>query len=197
MRFLPAALIAVALAGLAVPAVAAFSDSYTFLKAVKDRDAFKAQTIIREPGSTVINTRDGDGDQALHMVTKARDLFWVRLLLANGADINGRDAAGNTPLILAAGNGFVDGARQLLQLRARVNLANGRGETALIKAVQMRDVDAVTVLLGAGANADQADSFAGMSARDYAKQDRRAGQILKLIETNKAAPAAASMGPSK
>ena len=197
MRFLPAALIAAALAGLAAPAAAQFSDSYNFMKAVKDRDAYKAQTIVREPGSTAVNSRDGNGDQALHIVTRARDLYWMRFLLGNGADINGRDGAGDTPLLLAANSGFSEGVRELVRLRAQVNLANGRGETPLIKAVQMRDVDSVTVLLAAGASADQADSIAGLSARDYATRDRRAGQILKLIESAKAVKPAAAMGPSK
>jgi hypothetical protein len=38
------------------------------------------------------------------------------------------------------------------------------------------------MLLNAGANPDKADSAAGYSARDYAKRDPRAREILKLID---------------
>lgn len=197
MRFLSVVLAALALAVSAAPASAGFSDSYTFLKAVKDRDPYKAQTIIREPGSTVVNTRDEDGDQALHIVVKRRDLYWVQFLLANGAELNGRDRAGNTPLLLAASLGFSEAVRLMVSLRAQVNLANGRGETPLIKAVQVRDPDSVTLLLTAGANPDATDSVQGLSARDYAAQDRRAGTIVKLLDSIKPAKAAGTMGPSR
>ncbi len=198
MRFLPVALVAFALSLPAAPAAAQFSPAFNFLKAVKERDDYKAQTIIREPGSTVVNTRDDAGDQALHIVTKRRDLYWLRFLLANGADINGRDRADNTPLILAAGGGFSDGVRELVRLRARVDLVNSRGESALIRAVQMRDADSVAVLIEAGADPDKADNFGGMSAREYAQQDGRSGsRILKLLENAKPVKPVGTMGPSK
>src|SRR3546814_10574293 len=57
--------------------------------------------------------------------------------------------------------------------RADVNLANGSGETPLIRAVQLRNLDLVRTLLKAGADPDQADPLAGLSARDYARNDSR------------------------
>ena len=53
---------------LAAPARAQFSDSYNFLKAVKDKDGGKATEFLDKPGNTVVNTRELDtGDTALHL----------------------------------------------------------------------------------------------------------------------------------
>lgn len=187
------------LAALAAPAAAQFSDAYNFIKAVKDKDAQKAKTILDQPGGgTLVNTRDGDsGDMALHIVTKRRDLGWIGFLLQNGADPNVRDRAGNTPLILAATTGFSEGVRVLLMLRPRVDLANRGGETALIKAVQSRDATSAKLLLDAGANPDLTDNAQGFSARQYAAQDARGGQVARLMRDAPARkPGASAQGPT-
>jgi len=64
----------------------------------------------------------------------------------------------------------------------------------LIRAVQLRDIRMVRLLLDAGANADKADTLAGMSARDYAKRDARGSAVLRAIEDAKK-PKAATVGP--
>ena len=69
----------------------------------------------------------------------------------------------------------------LLTYRANPNLANAAGETALIVAVQHRDVETTRLLLDKGANPDQTDNVAGMSARDYAARDARNPELAKLL----------------
>jgi ankyrin repeat protein len=184
------------LALLAVPgaAFAQFSESYNFLKYVRDRDGAKATEIISKPGSVIIDTRDSStGEGALHIVTKRRDTTWLSFLLAKGAKADIRDADGNSPLMLAAQIGFPEGADLLLKRRAQVDLANSAGETPLIRAVQRRDIAMVRMLLAAGANPKKTDRLAGMSARDYAVRDTRAAAILKMIDEAK--PAKAIAGP--
>lgn len=195
MRFLA---VAAALLSVTAPAFAqGFSDSYEFLKAVRDKNAYKAQELARKPGSTVINTKDfTSGEQALHIVTKRRDLGFMNLLLFNGAAVNGTDKERNTPLILAANLGFSDGVRLLIQRKANVNAANAAGETALIKAVQALDPVSARILLDAGADPDKTDNIAGLSARDYAERDRRASGIARLIKDNQKKAAAPVQGPS-
>ncbi len=174
-----------------------FSDSYNFLKAVRDKDAYKAQQIARRPGSTVVNTRDfTTGEQALHIVTKRRDYGFMQLLLFNGAAVDGADKERNTPLILAATLAFPDGVRLLLSRKANVNAANAAGETALIKAVQALDAASARLLLDAGADPDKTDNVAGLSARDYAERDRRASAIARLIKDGTKKTAAPVQGPS-
>lgn len=184
---------------IAVPASGqqTFSDSFTFLKAVKERDGDKVTSLIAEPGSTVINTRDrGSGEGALHIVVRGRDLNWLAFLLGKGARPDIQTSRGDTPLTLAAQIGWLEGVEQLLARRASVDLPNGRGETALILATQRRDLPLVRLLLSRRADPKRTDNVVGMSALDYAKQDPRAGAVLKLLEAG-AAPARPVAGPTK
>lgn len=175
--------IAVALA--AIPAAAPaqrMSDSYEFLKAVKDANGNKVTEMLDKPGSSIVNTREvSTGDTALHIVVKRGDATYINFLLSRGAAINAQDARGNTPLLLAV-NGSCDGCiATLLARRANVNLGNASGETPLIRAVQLRNLDLADKLLKAGANPDQTDRVAGMSARDYSKVDNRSPALTKLL----------------
>lgn len=176
----------------AVPALAQFSDSYSFLKAIRDRDGTKVNEYLSGQNPTLVNTRDyTSGEGAIHIVVKRRDDLWLRFLLAKGANADLRDKDGNTPLILAAQIGFPEGTASLINGNANVNAINNSGETPLIVAVQRRDILNVRLLLAGGANPKIADHIAGMSARDYAERDARAAAILKLIdEAGKTKPAA-------
>lgn len=173
-------------AGLVSPSVQAqFSDSYNFLKAVKDRKGEEVEKFLAEPGTVVINTRDNStGGTALHIVVERRDATWLGYLLQKGANPNLADKTGNTALMLATQLGFIEGIDWLVDKKAQVDQTNRSGETALILAVQLRNTEAVRALLKAGANADKRDNRAGYSAREYAKQDGRASTVLSLIEAN-------------
>ena len=193
---LAAAALTVATLG-AGPAEAQFSQRYEFFKAVREGKAAEVKAIVDQPGSAMINARDLDsGQTALHIVTDRRDAPWINFLQQAGADVNVRDQNGETPLMLATAKRFSDGVRLLLAYGADANIANNRGETPLIRAVQRRDADIVRLLLGAGANPDAGDHIAGLSARDYATRDRRAAQILALIEGAEAQDRA-TFGPSR
>jgi uncharacterized protein len=170
------------------PVAAQFSDSYNFLKAVKERKGEEAEKFLAEPGTVIINTRDGTtGETALHLVIQRRDSTWLGYLLQKGANPNLADKKGTTPLMLATQLGYVEGIDTLVKKKATVDQTNRSGETALILAVQLRNSEAVRALLKAGANPDKKDSRAGYSARDYAKQDGRASAIAAIIESSKPA----------
>lgn len=165
-------------------------DAFQFMKAVKDRDVLKAREIVDHPGSTIIDSRDGDtGLTALGLVTRDRDLTWMEFLLQEGADANARDRNGATPLIVAADQRFLEGAKLLIALRADIDATNRGGETALIKAVQNHDTSMVRLLAENGANPDKTDNVAGLSARDYAKQDRHSTMIARILDETHAGPA--------
>lgn len=179
------------------PAAAQFSDGYNFLKAVRDKDVLKAKALIDKPGSTIVNARDlTSGETALMIAIRRKDTPWMGFLLENGADPNLKDAQGDTPLIVAAMNGFPEGVRVMLLAKAQVDGTNGRGETALIKAVLMRDAPSVRLLLQAGADPDRTDNQTGLSARDYAARDIRSGPIAKALAEAPKKGASKSMGPS-
>lgn len=185
------ALIAAAL--LAVPAMASaqFSDSYNFLKAVREQDGGKVTELIGKPGSTIVNTRDGStGQTALHIVIARRDASWLAFLLSKGAKPDLADSQGNTPLLLATQLRFAEGVQLLLSAGAQVDKPNGSGETALIRAVQLRDLATIRVLIARGANPEKHDTLAGMSARDYAERDGRNPAIMDALSAAKPQPAA-------
>lgn len=166
-----------------IPAQAQFADSYTFLKAVRDRDGNKATELLRDETSRVINTRDkATGETALAIVVQRRDTTWMRFLIGKGGDPSIGDSRGITPLMHAALLGFTEGAEELIKAGAAVDQDNRRGETALILAVQRKDAGMVRLLVKQGANPDKSDHSAGMSARDYARRDDRSGQMLALLD---------------
>ena len=185
-----------AAAAIASPAAAQFPDSYNFLKAVRDSDAAKAKSYMDQPGSRIVDTRDpSNGDTALHIAVKRRDIPWINFLAIGGANLNVRDSQGNTPLAVAATLAFPDGIRVLATRDANVNLANSRGETPLILAVHRGDLATVRTLVEYGADPTIKDMIAGRSARDYAKEDRRLEPLLKAMEAAKTKPKARAIGP--
>ena len=190
--------LAIGLLALATPLAAQnFSDGYSFLKAVRDRDVLKAKTLIDKPGSIIINHRDYDtGETALIIAIKRRDTPWMGFLMQSGADVNLKDRNGDTPLIIAAQGAFSEGVRVLLAGRAQVNASNSKGETPLIKAVHAKDEDSVRLLLAAGADPDRADNLTGMSAREYAARDVRSGPVAKMLAEAKAQKDDKKVGPS-
>jgi ankyrin repeat protein len=194
-----AALIILAMPVLAAMPAAAqnYSDSFTFLEAVRKRDGAKVQAVLGESNPVAINARDrGSGEGALHIVTRARDLAWLSFLLGKGARPDLQNIDGNGALALAAQIGWTDGAQALIARRATVDMPNSRGETPLILAVLRRDLAMTRLLLAAGADPRRSDSVAGYSAIDYAKRDTRAGPILRLLEAPRA-PLRTIAGPSR
>ncbi len=188
---------AAAMALASAPAVAQFSDSYTFLNAVRQSDGEKATKALQGSGATLVNTKDySTGETALAITIKRRDLTWSSFLLGKGANPNIKDGQGNTPLHAAALLGFQEGAELLLRQKAQINATNGSGETPLVIAVQQRNIPMVRLLLTNGADPKIADRIAGKNAIDYASEDPRGAAVLKVIEETKStAPAKPKMGP--
>jgi uncharacterized protein len=176
-------LAALALGLIAPLANAQFSDSYNFLKYVKDRKGTEATELIDEPGSIIINTKDDvTGQTALHIVVERRDEDWLGFLLQKGANPNIADKKGVTPLILATQLNFKEGVEWLLKNKAAVDGVGRVSTTPLIMAVQVRNLDMVRLLLKYGANPDKQETGTGRSARDYAALDGRGNAILDALE---------------
>jgi uncharacterized protein len=173
------------------------SEAYNFLKAVRARDGTTVESIVRNPSSSSINVRDqSTGEGALHIVAQRRDLEWLTFLLSRGARPDIQMSDGTTPLQIAAQIGWVEGAQQLLDRRARVDLPNNRGETPLIMAVQQRQFDMVRLLLSRGASPDRQDSSAGYSALDYARQDTRNPELLRILQEQRPQQQRPMIGPT-
>lgn len=190
--------LAAAMAFGAPAAAQKMSESFEFLKAVKDRDGNKVNAALNRPGSTVVNARDlSTGENALHFVTRRRDAIWLRFLIAKGANPNLADRQGVTPLQLAVNLGWQDGVLILTKAGAAIDEPNQTGETPLIAAIHRRDVELVRALLKAGANPDRSDN-SGRTARDYAELLGPQSAILAELDRARAerkARAAKSYGP--
>ncbi|MEO0464358.1 MAG: ankyrin repeat domain-containing protein [Pseudomonadota bacterium] len=155
-----------------------FSEGYQFLEAVEERDGDTATEMLNVPGTQIINTRDlTSGDTGLHMVTKRRDILWVRFLLQRGANPNIRNKQGATPLQIAVTLGFIDAVEELIKRGADVDVADQQGETPLIAAVHQRSIPLIARLLKQGADPDRSDN-SGRSARDYAELMNSNSQIM-------------------
>lgn len=196
-RALGAASAATMLAVAATPAAAQqFSEGYQFLEAIRKEDGTKVMEILNKPGTQIINTKDNAGESALHIMTRKQNSVYVRFLLQRDANPNSQDREGNPPLMIAVSQNYVEGAQILLLYKANVNLRNSKGETPLIRAVQLRNLEMVRTLLDAKADPDQVDVIAGMSARDYAKADRRMpASIVKALDEAPKVDRRGTVGP--
>jgi ankyrin repeat protein len=173
------------------------ADGYGFVEAVKGRDSGKVLNYLQSNGAAaMINFRNDKGESALTVVTARRDSDWLAFFLAKGGDPNIANAAGDTPLHLAARGGWDEGVQTLLTYRVAVDRGNKLGETPLIAAVQARQLPIIRRLLMAGASPDRRDNASGRSARDYARLDTRSGgAILTLMDTIKGRASRPIAGP--
>ena len=130
-----------------------------------------AQIIARLPPRSAQGNGDStpEGATPLWRAAKTSDVEFTALLLAAGADPSFPSRDGISPVMVAAGQGWVDGKslgtpeesieviRLLLRAGSEVNLKNNRGETALHGAAG-RGADAVVKFL--------ADNGAALDAKD-------------------------------
>lgn len=178
--FVKPLLVIIAFMGFQNIAYAQLTDSDEFLKAVSDRDGDEATKYIDQG---LINTKKRvSGVTALHIVVDRRDALWLRFLLQKNARPDVKDRDGISPLIRAVELNFIEGVEHLIKYKADVDYPNRSGETPLIKAVHLDRVELIPILLEAGADPDRRDIIQGLSAREYATRDPRAGRILAMIE---------------
>lgn len=166
------------------PAMAQYSPSYQFLKAVRDGDGDAMVKLLEEHTKTLTNSQDlANGESGLHILVRKRNATWMLFLIQQGANVNIEDKKGITPLVLATQIGFTEGVETLIKAHARLDIANSTGETPLIAAVHRRDIPMIRLLLKGGADPDRADS-SGRSARDYALLDGANSSLTAEIEKN-------------
>ncbi|MCJ7421162.1 ankyrin repeat domain-containing protein [Sphingomicrobium astaxanthinifaciens] len=186
-RFLFAALAGLTL--VTAPAGAAAqgrSDGESFVAAVREGDSGKTFEFLNSLDFRALDYRSVTGETALHVALADKRPSWVRLLLQRGANPDLKRGDGMPPLMIATERQDLGSVEALLRRRANPNATNRAGETALMLAVRLRNADIVKALLDKGADADIADSSAGLSARDYARRDTRNPQLLALIEAAEA-----------
>ena len=90
----------------------------------------------------------------LHRAARVDDIHGMKTCLAEGANVNGRDQNGWTPLHRAAFKGRVESVKLLLNNGAQVDVVDDAGYTPLHCAVEMRHVQVALALIAHGAKAN-------------------------------------------
>jgi ankyrin repeat protein len=105
-------------------------------------------------------------------------------LLAQGAELDARDHAGATALMLAAARTKPGMLRGLIAKGAAVDAVDAGGVTALMRAAELGRIDGVEALMKAGADPSRRDA-ADRTAADFARSSRR-DYIVMLLEAQPA-----------
>ena len=79
-------------------------------------------------------------DKELFQAVAKGDIGAVRVLLANGADLDAKDDRGDTPLIIAVGNHNIAAVKLLIEKGADISARNNYEETALFEAAESAPV---------------------------------------------------------
>lgn len=126
--------------------------------------------------------RDRFGRTALHRAARDAPVATVRLLLANGWDIEARDIDDGTPLHDAANeNGNHPVLLYLLEAGANPNARDVLGRTALhLAAAGHAHPDSIRLLLAAGADPDARD-WDGWTPLRYAREFNGSATVSRTL----------------
>ncbi len=106
----------------------------------------------------------------------------VKYLLDNGADPNEASYLGS-PLFIASKYGFYDIAKMLILAGAEPEFENKAGTSILIEAVKNKHLEVVQLLVDAGADIENEDSFYGRTPIFFAAQNGDKEILAYLIES--------------
>ena len=115
-----------------------------------------------------VNVSDGDGVTALILAARADLTESIKLLLAKGAQVNAKDRWGNSPLIAAFDSHYYSHSdkdhhpalstiKMLLTSGADIHGGNSVGIPVLMLAARTNSLEALKLLLEAGAQSDATD----------------------------------------
>ncbi len=126
-----------------------------------------------------------DGATALHWATYLNDADSVSQLIHAGANVNVRNNYGVSPMALAARQGNATIIDQLIKAGAdpndTINYINA-DETPLMHAARAGGVEAVRMLLIAGAKVNAQESWNGQSAIQWAAAEGHGAVVEALVE---------------
>jgi ankyrin repeat protein len=156
-----------------------------------------AVTMLLDHGARIDSREELLGENALMWAASENHADVVKLLVARGADPNGRSATlawpkdgfglegvmtylprGNwTPLMYAARDGAADAARALVEGGAQLDVVDLEGTTALVRAITNSHYDTAAVLIDKGADPNIADT-SGMAALYAAVDINSLGEVF-------------------
>lgn len=137
-----------------------------------------AAALIEWP-KTNVEIRTRDDESPLMMAALKGHLDLARRLIDRGSDVN---KTGWTPLHYAATGGHLAIMELLLEHHAYIDAESPNGTTPLMMAAQYGSIDAVRLLLAAGADPRLKNQL-GLSAIDFAYRVNRAEAAELIAET--------------
>jgi ankyrin repeat protein len=140
------------------------------------------QTLLSRYGLAPGDYRPSPG-AALFDAAFAGNADRVRKLLAEGAEVNWRNAGGWTPLMIAAAERHLEAVVVLLEAKADPNQRNAYGRTALMFAARYGQLAIVERLLAAGADPNVVPTDAtGWTALVSAAVEGQAAVLRTLLD---------------
>ncbi|KAF4968349.1 hypothetical protein FSARC_4295 [Fusarium sarcochroum] len=136
---------------------------------IQETDVLEIEAIISEE-PWAIDIHDEAGFPPLCLAVQTKRLDVVRLLLAQGANINGHCYVGQTALMMAVDYDLVEVVR--LMLTNKLNLAerDNHGRTALHWALGVGSPEAASLLLLAGASPTARDKHGQTALHSFARR---------------------------
>ncbi|MBS0396905.1 MAG: ankyrin repeat domain-containing protein, partial [Proteobacteria bacterium] len=121
-----------------------------------------------------------DRRTALHEAADGQQAEAARLLIEHGAAVEAKDAAGDTPLLVAARRGAAPVVAVLLEARADADVTDARGGTPLMLAAAAQSPRSVQLLLERGADPKRRNAQ-GLSALDLAERLGNAPAAQEMV----------------
>ena len=128
-----------------------------------------------------VNLRDHDSHTtALEHAVRNANREMVQLLVSAGADVNMKDAAGETVLMMLESETTSDLAWDLINAGAKVNEVDESGDTPLMEAASVNNLDVLKTLIDAGAKVN-AKNKDGQTALMLAAEEGLINNVRALI----------------
>ncbi len=118
-------------------------------------------TATIQPANTLTNEQKQIMTEQLIRAAETSDIATVQRLLKEGADINGRDALGRTPVMAATHVNQVDTVRILIQAGADINIRDNRMDNPFLYAGAEGLLDILKLTVDAGADTKLTNRFGG------------------------------------
>ena len=164
-----------------LPSRAAVGAETLLADAAEKADWSRVRSLLKDHAD--VSAAQADGSTALEWAAYHDRLDIAGQLLDAGADAKGANRYGVTPLSLACTNGDAPLVQALLKAGADPNTAiRPTGETVLMTASRTGKVDAVRLLIDAGAQVDATDRK-GQTALMWAADEDHADTIVLLTQS--------------